>query len=273
MSKQVKIDLMELCGKFNLKLIYICYQTRLNELLVSEDDYNRLFYLDSDDFEFTLHDSLRRMRLSNKRIGSGKFVLGSFGKIIDNQMIYDVEIAGSIEDLKNNVKIGSQVINDFLTKIEKNERTEESILFAKSKQYYIQPQKIAVEFDGIKSFSEFNSYKGDKQELYRMKKDSTIEKTLCYPLRVELNHLKSTDSLKLDFVIKTNTENLIQDSAFRFEKINGNVYFRDSKNEWFNDINYLKTYKLRETRQKLQEISNLKNAIDLCPDNKEIFEL
>ena len=134
MSKQVEIELNKLCEKFDLKLIYLCYQTRLHELLVSTDDYYRLFSFDSDDFEFTLDGSLRQMRLSNKRTGTGKFIVGSFGQVVGNQMIYGIEIAGSIEDLKNNVNIGSPIITDFLTKIENNERTEELLDFAKSKK-------------------------------------------------------------------------------------------------------------------------------------------
>ena len=97
------------------------------------------------------------------------------------------------------------------------------------KKYYIQPEKVTVTFDGIKKLSEYNSYKGENQALYRMKKDSKIEKTLSYPLRVELDHVKSSNTLKLDFIIKTHTGHLIQDNSFCFENINGNVYFRDIK--------------------------------------------
>lgn len=273
MKKQIEIKLIDFCKKFDLKPIYICHKTKLYEFFLPSKLHKALFLYERKNLELRIEDELKIIKLARSKDSIGDFLYGSIGEVVRGIETYDIEIAGNIKDLIENINIGSGAIQHFLNQIDNNERTEEVLTFARSKEYYIQPSLIKIEFDGIKTIEDWKAFEGEGQFMYALNADMEIESSRISSLDISINHKKKEGSLSIDFNIQTYNNHIFSDRGLRFEEINGKKYFCDTNEKWFSHPDYLKTCKIREKRKELEAIQSLDNCIDLVPIQEEVFTL
>lgn len=271
----MNIELNMLCKKMLLSKIYLCHKTRLFEALIPTEEYNRIFKEETQD-SVTLNikgeEKNIKLKKLKSRTCSGDFIYGSTGTSFSHDggiEYYDVEIAGNIESLVDNINIALPEIVKFLDELKSDNRSPEVLEFAKSKKYMILPRVVNLESDVLLNIEK--AFFEKERFVYRLKKDLTIEKVRIYFDNIKIHH-KKEGKIDITFGLKTYTDDVIEFRCAIFEVINDRQYFSDSSQEWFSDPNYLKTVKVREQRKALKAFESSIDAIDLENESK-VFEL